>query len=443
MRVLNRPLDFDTAFVVAVGALGAALAPWAVPDYRAVMAVACLALSAAGLLQWRGYAWGCWVGVAACALLAAAAAHSLYVRGFSLLGAAALAGSVWGAYAFYLDRAAAPATDDEEPAAADVAAALVAAADLTAEEPDADDDGDEDDDESPSLVLLLPKPRHPEWFTADYLTGVIEATFGRALGRDGAGMELVAGVWPAFIAQFGGRIVTILHRSAPYFDDPAAAAASLPELRVAHAVREHRAFLALSLHDPGAAGGDPYRTLGPLAVALAEPRGCPAAPAGGSAALAVYWPDGSQVRVFDDETRRRLAGDDPLSVFRELHLEHPPVLAAPDDDPRLAAAVEEARRRWPEFVAAFAGRQAGQTFAVKAAVREGEALEFMWLTVDGLDGDEIRGRLDNDPVGLKQVRRGDQLAVDRADLNDWLFTDDAGLHGAFTVRPLKDLRSKG
>jgi uncharacterized protein YegJ (DUF2314 family) len=439
MRVLNRELTFDTAFVIVVGATGAVVSPWAVPDYRVALAVACGTLCAAGLLQWRGYVWGCWVGVAACALLAAAAAHSLYTRGFTLLGAAALGGACWGAYAFYLDR---DAGADEERAAEDAAAEEEPVAEESGEEPGEDDTSE--DEETPSLVVLLPKPRHPELFTADYLTGVIEATFGRTLSRDGGGTEFVAGEWPAFIAQFGGRIVSILHGPGPYFDDPAAAAASLPELRVAHAVRDHRAFLAVSLlHDYDDGGHDPYRTLGPLAVALAEPRGCPLAPAGARAALAVYWPEGSQVRVFDDEVRRRLAGDDPLSVFRELHLESPPVLAAEGDDPRLTAAVEEARRRWPEFVAAFARRQEGQTFAVKTAVREGEAVEFMWLTVEQLEGEQVRGRLDNDPVGLKQVRRGDRLTAAPADVTDWLFTEGSELHGAFTVHALKAIHGKG
>jgi uncharacterized protein YegJ (DUF2314 family) len=67
----------------------------------------------------------------------------------------------------------------------------------------------------------------------------------------------------------------------------------------------------------------------------------------------------------------------------------------------------------------------------------------MWLTVEALEGEQVRGRLDNDPVGLKQVRRGDRLTAAPADVTDWLFTEGSELHGAFTVHALKAIHGKG
>jgi uncharacterized protein YegJ (DUF2314 family) len=112
-----------------------------------------------------------------------------------------------------------------------------------------------------------------------------------------------------------------------------------------------------------------------------------------------------------------------------------PILA--EDDPRLAAAVDEARRRWPEFVAALARRRPGQTFAVKAPIREGSQVEFVWLSDVRLEGEQVSGRLDSDPGELKQCCRGDRLQVSPAEVVDWTFEDDEILHGCFTAYALK------
>jgi uncharacterized protein YegJ (DUF2314 family) len=309
--------------------------------------------------------------------------------------------------------------------------------------------------EAPSLVLLLPRPRNPDLFNVSYLHTVIGEACGVEFGEGGA--SFVTGEFPAFIACFGGRCWSILHRGEPYFEDPAAAAAGLKEVRVAHAVREHRAWLSLSM--VGGDGAPPdaaYGTLGPLAVALAEQKvrfefpeelfpgmGTLEAPQSESKALAVYWPPGRAVRPFDEALCERLCGEGPLSAFRELHLEHPPVLAAQDDDPRLVAAVEEARRRWPEFVAALAQPQPEQTFAVKAPIREGDKVEFTWLPDVRLEGDTVHGALGNDPVELKQVRQGDALRVPRGEVVDWVVVGPQGAQGGFTIHALKAIHGGG
>ena len=108
-----------------------------------------------------------------------------------------------------------------------------------------------------------------------------------------------------------------------------------------------------------------------------------------------------------------------------------------EDDPRLAAAVEEARRRWPEFTAALARRRPEQTFAVLAPIREGDKVELVWLSDVGLEGDHVSGRLDNEPVELKQVRRGDRLQVLQTEVVDWSFEDGETMHGDFTSKARK------
>jgi uncharacterized protein YegJ (DUF2314 family) len=105
-------------------------------------------------------------------------------------------------------------------------------------------------------------------------------------------------------------------------------------------------------------------------------------------------------------------------------------------DRRLLAAVREARRRWPEFVAAFENRESGQLFSVKVPVRQGKQIEYMWLSVSALEHEMLYGRLDNEPVMMKQLHAGDRLLVLVRDLNDWLYTRGDTLAGGFTIEVL-------
>jgi uncharacterized protein YegJ (DUF2314 family) len=119
-----------------------------------------------------------------------------------------------------------------------------------------------------------------------------------------------------------------------------------------------------------------------------------------------------------------------------------PVVGVSANDPRLRAAVREARRRWPEFVAAFEQRQAGQMFSVKVPVREGKHTEYMWLSVSALEHEMIYGRLDNEPVHMKQLHAGDRLRVPVGDLNDWLYTRGDTLAGGFTIEVLSNSQKR-
>ena len=85
-------------------------------------------------------------------------------------------------------------------------------------------------------------------------------------------------------------------------------------------------------------------------------------------------------------------------------------LTDPGDDPRYKTAEAEARRRWPEFVAAFARRAPGDTFSVKSAFSDGKQTEWMWIRVesiepDGEGGQRIKGTLASEPVYARNVAR--------------------------------------
>jgi uncharacterized protein YegJ (DUF2314 family) len=109
-----------------------------------------------------------------------------------------------------------------------------------------------------------------------------------------------------------------------------------------------------------------------------------------------------------------------------------------DADQEMAAAVAEAKRRWPEFLAAWKDRTPQGRFDVKASFADapgGEA-ELMWVGVQSLDGDAVRGILKNQPHNLKTIKSGDVVTVPAAQVVDFAFTDRGQTAGGFTDRVL-------
>jgi uncharacterized protein YegJ (DUF2314 family) len=232
----------------------------------------------------------------------------------------------------------------------------------------------------------------------------------------------VVGESPHFLLQLPDCLLAVHDAALPYFANPAAVAATLPELRLREAVARHRAWLSIEcLHE--VAADDPYVATARLTADLLD-EDC----------LAVCVPARRRVYVCEDGVPAKLRGPNPLAALERGGLA--PVLGILPNDPRLQAAVSEARRRWPEFVAAFEQRESGQFFSVKVPVREGKQTEFMWLSVSALEHEMIYGRLDNEPVVMKRLHAGDQLRVPVGELNDWLYTRGDTLTGGFTIEVL-------
>jgi uncharacterized protein YegJ (DUF2314 family) len=274
------------------------------------------------------------------------------------------------------------------------------------------------DEPSVSLVLLLRQPRD---FDAAALARAAQRALGLDVGAgdDGAG-SCVVGESPHFLVQLPDRLLAVHNADLPYFDNPAAVAADLPELRLRQAVARHRAWVSVECLHVEAAPDDPYLAVARLAADLV-----------GDDCLALCVPERRRVYVCDESLPAKLRGPDPLAALARGG--PAPVVGIAPDDPRLLAAVREARRRWPEFVAAFEQREAGQIFSVKVPVREGKQTEYMWLSVSALEHEMIYGRLDNEPVSMKRLRAGARLRVPVRDLNDWLYTRGDTLAGGFTI----------
>jgi uncharacterized protein YegJ (DUF2314 family) len=308
----------------------------------------------------------------------------------------------------------------------------------------------DDEDERPSaesndepflsLVLLL---REPAYLDTTILSSLATRAWGIPVPVGGEGTDetpapeaaeksgeptFVVGEPPLFVIRHPDAYCLVHCHAATYFDDPEAVAEDLIELRTRQVILEHRAWVAVDvLHWEGP--DDPllgaYRLIARLLAELADDN-----------VLAVLDPDAGQIFPYDPELEQRLRSADPLATLREGLFA--PVIGVEDDDPRMLAAVEEARRRWPEFVAAFEQRDpdAPGSFAIKARFAEGDRAEYMWVAVTGLEHDFILGTLSNAPVNLQRLQEGDRVRVPLDDLNDWLYVADGELVGAFTAKVL-------
>jgi len=281
-----------------------------------------------------------------------------------------------------------------------------------------------------SLVLLLREPRELD---AEVLGRSATKALGIELSsRDPDASDFVVGESPHFIVKAGRCVYGVLNVAEPYVaGHEEFAHEQITELRLREAFKRHRAWLAVDLvHKDETVGLDEvYRQIGKLLAELAD-----------DDCLAVYAPQTQQLRVLDAELLAQLRGADPLQAVAELA--GPPVTEVAEDDPRMKAATADARRRWPEFVAAFNARRPGQPFGVKAPFSEGEHTEFIWVDVTAIEGDVIRGTLGNDPVHLKQVKLGDTVEVGLADLNDWAYVDGDEAHGGFTLKVLAEAQQR-
>jgi uncharacterized protein YegJ (DUF2314 family) len=212
------------------------------------------------------------------------------------------------------------------------------------------------------------------------------------------------------------------------------AAAEMVELRCRQAIAEHAAWIAVDvLHwwDAGDALAGSYRLIARLLAEIADDN-----------VLAVIDPDARRVFAYDPELEAKLRSDDPLAALRRGG--YAPVIGIEPDDPAMQAAVQEARCRWPEFVAAFENRSPdGQGhFTVKAPLGNGERVEYMWLEVTSIENDVIYGILGNEPANIPSLKEGDRVRTTVGEVNDWLMITAGEPVGGFTVKVVMERASK-
>jgi uncharacterized protein YegJ (DUF2314 family) len=287
----------------------------------------------------------------------------------------------------------------------------------------------------PAAIVVLrcaPRPMNAQ-FLADLMGRVTERSVC-GIGPDDATDpndqrpigDMVAGASPHFVARIDGTDFLIHNVSRPYMNDPARACKSIREMRTQKAVAEHTAWLSVEVLHPQAVTEDNYRIVGRAVAELID-----------QDSLALYHPPLNRFASWTmEECVEKLRTDDPIrEVFQETGLI--PVIPVASD-PRLAAAEEEARRRFPEFEAAFRQND-GSNFSIKAKITVEDRSEHIWIQVDTITDGHVTGALGNEPVNLPGLKMGSKVDVEIGQVEDWAFTRGKELTGGFTVKILMQI----
>jgi len=272
-----------------------------------------------------------------------------------------------------------------------------------------------------ALVLLLSEPRYLD---ANLLSGLVRKAWG-------ATSITIDGKSPLLTIHAQGRKFSIQNVDAPYFEEPQKIAAEMRELRLRKVIAEHRAWLSVEFVE-SAQHEEPtaiYQLIGKLIAELCD-----------SDCLAVLAPASGAINVYDDEIREGLCRKDPGELLGNFI--HAPVVTISPADPRMRQAVEEAKKRWPEFVKAFERRSGDQLFSIRAPFGDGKHTEFMWVGVTAIENDMIYGKLGNEPLRVRGMNAGETVKVRVGDMNDWMFTEGKAMRGGFTIEAIRQAGGK-
>jgi uncharacterized protein YegJ (DUF2314 family) len=221
-----------------------------------------------------------------------------------------------------------------------------------------------------------------------------------------------------------------------YFRNPEETAGKVTNIRYADAIREHHAWIGIDLMDrvsnPISTRGV-YQMMGKALCAL-----------GDDDTTAILCPQKQSFNLWAPKLEEFLCSADPLSVFKE---QVKAGVISVGNNVTMEDAVAEARRRWPEFVAAFKTKDPDDPrFVVKAAFTTGDRTEHMWMEVTGIEPEHVRGILVNEPMHHPALKQGSQVEVPVTDVSDWVFANiDDETVGNFTghlVKTAAKLREK-
>jgi len=94
-----------------------------------------------------------------------------------------------------------------------------------------------------------------------------------------------------------------------------------------------------------------------------------------------------------------------------------------DEEPAMQKAMERAQTGLDDFL-----RRAGapppdtEYYSVKVRVREGESLEYLWLSNLKANGELWSGRIDNTPM-IRSVKKGQSYSFAKSEIVDWTYID--------------------
>ncbi len=109
------------------------------------------------------------------------------------------------------------------------------------------------------------------------------------------------------------------------------------------------------------------------------------------------------------------------------------------DDPKMVAAINQARSNIEQFITTLNNPKPSQSgFAIKLAVKDDGNIEHMWLSPVRYRDRVFFGTINNEPVSITTVKIGDQVSVAADQISDWMYIENGKLSGGYTIRAVRD-----
>jgi len=110
------------------------------------------------------------------------------------------------------------------------------------------------------------------------------------------------------------------------------------------------------------------------------------------------------------------------------------IAAVANTDPNMAAAMRKAQSTLADFLkAAAAPRPGTQGFSLKVAVREGERVEYFWITPFTNNGSQFSGQINNTPRVVHSVKLDQTITFAQSDIVDWMYIENGRMKGNYTA----------
>jgi uncharacterized protein YegJ (DUF2314 family) len=268
-----------------------------------------------------------------------------------------------------------------------------------------------------ALVLLLRSPRElPELIVRQ----AIEAGTECAVDPDSISSQPFKYEW----VSNGWRIsfLTIPTRYLP------ARRENKREARLGQAIEAHTAAILIDVWEAPPNVDrvcDGINLIGKMAIPLID-----------SDVTAIYCFNTQRANLVDEELATALRDGRAFEIMSTMNFD--PVITQYSHK-KMDSAIAEAKRRFPEFEAAFHSRTTqGDPFLVKLPFGEENSVEHMWVSVSAIEGGEIIGTLENKPMRQPGLKQGSTVTRPASDISDWIFKDGESVVGGFTTDALSD-----
>jgi uncharacterized protein YegJ (DUF2314 family) len=114
------------------------------------------------------------------------------------------------------------------------------------------------------------------------------------------------------------------------------------------------------------------------------------------------------------------------------------------DDAEMNAAIEEARRRLPEFRRALDDDARRTIPQIEGALVKARfesifthKIEHMWIVDAAFEDDMIVGTLSSEPSAIPEHSQGEWVSVSPEQVSDWVYRQHGCTYGGFTVRVMQ------